>query len=86
MDPLSVTAAVGGFISLAIQISQITVGFLNEVKGFPNAYRKLITLVREFTIVVSGIEPIIARLATRDPDTLRFLPRSFASLTTRFHS
>ena len=64
-DPLSISAAAVGFISLVLQVAQTTTQFVQDAKGFPKEFKKLSFAVNEFGVLVRRLTPVIEKVEVR---------------------
>ena len=64
-DPLSISAAAVGFISLVLQVAQTTTQFVQGAKGFPEEFKKLSFAINEFGVLVRRLTPAIEKVEVR---------------------
>jgi hypothetical protein len=64
-DPLSISAAAVGFVSLALQVAQTTTQFVQDAKGFPEEFKKLSLAINEFGVLVRRLTPAIEKVEAR---------------------
>jgi len=64
-DPLSISAAAVGFVSLVLQVAQTTTQFVENAKGFPEEFKKLCLTINEFGVLVRRLTPVIEKVEVR---------------------
>jgi hypothetical protein len=64
-DPLSISAAAVGFVSLALQVAQTTTQFVQDAKSFPEEFKKLSLAINEFGVLVRRLTPVIEKVEAR---------------------
>ena len=64
-DPLSISAAAVGFVSLVLRVAQTMTQFVQDAKGFPEEFKKLSLAINEFGVLVRRLAPVIEKVEAR---------------------
>lgn len=64
-DPLSISAAAAGFVSLVLQAAQTATQFVQDAKSFPEEFKKLSLAINEFGVLVRRLTPVIEKVEAR---------------------
>ena len=64
-DPLSISAAVVGFVAFALQVAKTSTEFVRDAKGFPDEFIKLSLATNDFAILARRLTPTIEKIEAR---------------------
>ena len=64
-DPLSMGAAVVGFVAFALQVAKTSIEFVRDANGFPEEFIKLSLATNDFAILARRLTPAIEKIEAR---------------------
>ena len=64
-DPLSISAAIVGFVAFVLQVAKTSTEFVRDAKGFPDEFIKLSLATNDFAILARRLTPTTEKIEAR---------------------